>query len=515
MLFWLIAKKDFLLNLISARFVIGFLLCIVIIPFTVIVSVDNYLSQVQVYKIEQERAEKAYKEVRVWSALSPTVVSEPTVLSIFSTGISNNMGNKSQIKMREHQLFPSGHMISRDNPLLNAFFTIDFSKVVAILISLLALVFSYDAITREREEGTMKLTLTSRTSRITFLFGKLTGLLLTLLPILLFCYMLACLIIMFNPGISISASDWGGIMLLFFTSIIYMLVFLLIGMLISSLVSRSSSSIILSLICWIWFLFLLPNIATYLSQSFVKAPLYDNVENAMNDYDKEYMKGMSESFERIRKELNIENISYWNNNGDGFGYAEMSGVTKETALFHQRLSIWQADVLLNNADKKWILQKDYLDGLVRQQAWQQRIAWLSPSEIFGQTTNTLCRTDMQSFLKYMEQVRNYREVFYRFYADKKLIESFAYFTGHAFEDLYSQEEADNIEGGIWRLLDEQNVSNNMFPYLNTDEVPRFVSQPVTLATVLNSAMSRITALLGLMVALLIASIAAFMKYDVR
>jgi ABC-type transport system involved in multi-copper enzyme maturation permease subunit len=515
-MFWSIAKKDFLLNLISARFVIGFLLCLVIIPFTVIVSVDNYRTQVKVYEVEQERAEKEYKEVRVWSFLRPTVVKEPAVLSIFSTGISNNVGNTSKILLGEYPMFPSGHVVSRDNPLLNAFFSIDFSKVVAILISLIALVFSYDAITREREEGTMKLSLTGQVSRISFILGKLTGLLLTLLPILLFCYILACLIVMVNPGVSISASDWGGIGLLFLTSIIYMMVFILIGMLISSFVYRSSSSIILSLLCWIWFLFLLPNISTYLSQSFVKTPLYDNVQNAMSDYNKSYWKECyEEAWPRIQKETNAI-ASYWNNNGGGDGMHEMSGITKELALFHQGLAIWESHTLQDYADKKWVIQKDYLDGLVRQQVWQQRIAWLSPSEIFGQATNTLCRTDMQAFLKYIESVRIYRETLFRYYADKKLFESFANFTGHRFEDLLSQEEADNLgEGGFWKLMREQNVTNSMFPYLDTDEVPRYVSQQVTLATILNDAMGRLAALLALMVALLIATIATFMRYDVR
>ncbi|MFR8242662.1 MAG: ABC transporter permease subunit [Parabacteroides distasonis] len=143
--------------------------------------------------------------------------------------------------------------------------------MVAILISLLALVFSYDAITREREDGTMKLTFTGQVSRISFLMGKLLGLLLTLLPILLFCYLLACLIIVVNPAISLSVSDWGGLSLLFLTSVIYMMVFLLLGMFISSRVTHSSSSIIISLLCLIWFLFLMPNIATYLAQYFESA----------------------------------------------------------------------------------------------------------------------------------------------------------------------------------------------------------------------------------------------------
>ena len=514
---FLIAKKDFLLNLISARFIIGFLLCLVIIPFTVIVSVDNYLSQVQVYKVEQEKAEKEYREVRVWSTLRPSVVKEPEVLSIFSNGISGNLGNTTKINLGVYPLFPTGQVITRDNPLLNTFFSIDFSRVIAILISLIALVFSYDAITREREDGTMKLGFTGKVSRITFLSGKITGLLLTLLPILLFCYALACLIIMLNPEISVSASDWRGILLLLLTSIVYMLVFILIGMLISSLVSRSSSAIILSLLSWIWFLFLLPNISTYLSQSIAKTPLYDNVQFAMDEYDRTFWKEYEEADDRIRNEMNLTHVSHWNFSGSGDGSKEMSGSTKEVALYHQRMSGWESPVLMDYADKKWAIQRDYLDGLVRQQQWQQQIAWLSPSEIFGQTTNALCRTDMQSFLKYMEHVRNYRETFIRYYTDKKLFDAITYFTAEPFEDLLSMEEIEVMGGqqSFWNLLREKGVNNGMYPYLNTDEVPRFVPQPATLTTVFSGAIGRLTALLALLVALLIATIATFMRYDVR
>jgi len=487
---YLIAKKDLLLNLISARFVIGFLLCLTIIPFTIVISIDNYLNQKQVYKVEQAQAEKEFKEVRVWSMLRPTVVKEPAVLSIFSNGISDNTGNKTKINMNVYPLFPTGHVNTRDNPLLNAFFTIDFAKVIAILISLIALVFSYDAITREREDGTMKLSFTGKVSRITFLFGKITGLLLTLLPIVLFCYVLACLIILINPEISISATDWGGIFLLFLTSIVYMLVFVLIGMLISSLVSRSSSAIILSLLCWIWFLFLLPNISTYLSQTIIKIPLDDNVQNAMSELDRDVLKGYDEEDTRTMKTLNLRGKGYSMYSNYGDGTKEMSGISKETALFEQRMAIWEFSAMQSNADKKWIIQRDYLNALIRQQQCQQWIAWLSPSEIFGQATDALCRTDMQNFLKFMESIRNYRETFIRYYTDKKLFESFAYFTGHTFESLYTKEEIENTKGGLWKLMGEKGISNQMFPYLNTDDVPRFISQPVTLATVLSGDIGR-------------------------
>ncbi|MCL3850172.1 MULTISPECIES: ABC transporter permease subunit [Parabacteroides] len=509
---WLIAKKDFLLNLLSVRFIIGFVLCLLVIPFTIIVSVDNYENQVRVYKIEQAQADKELKECRVWSAVRPAVIQEPEPLSIFSTGIISNIGNKVKIAFWEYPLFPEGHTITRDNPLLNAFFSIDFSKVIAILISLLALVFSYDAITREREDGTMKLTFTGQVSRISFLMGKLLGLLLTLLPILLFCYLLACLIIVVNPGISFSASDWGGLLLLFLTSVIYMLVFLLLGMFISSRVTHSSSSIIISLLCWIWFLFLMPNIATYLAQSISKAPLYDNVQAAMEDYDDTYYKEYMEEWPRAAQRVNMKFLSYNNCNGDNVEYLELAGGPKETPLFHQQMQIWATPVMLNNADKKWALQRDYLDGLMRQQHLQQTIAWLSPSELFGQATEALCHTNANSFLKYMDGLRNYRESVITYFKDNKLFESTAYFTPQPLDEFPTQAEVDSNDGTVNKRYDR---GYSEFPYLDISGVPRYIPQSATISVALGDALGRLCALLGLAIVLLVGTIVSFMKYDVR
>lgn len=509
---WLIAKKDFLLNLLSVRFIIGFVLCLLVIPFTIIVSVDNYENQVRVYKIEQAQADKEMKESRVWSHVRPTVVQEPEPLSIFSTGIISNIGNKVKIAFWEYPLFPEGHTLTRDNPLLNAFFSIDFSKVIAILISLLALVFSYDAITREREDGTMKLTFTGQVSRISFLMGKLLGLLLTLLPILLFCYLLACLVIVVNPGVSFSASDWGGLLLLLLTSVIYMLVFLLLGMFISSRVTHSSSSIIISLLCWIWFLFLMPNIATYLAQSVSKAPLYDNVQIAMDEYDRTYHKEYEEEWGHITQRLNIKGMDYYNFSQTNNESYIFSGGSRNIPIFHQQLQIWATPVMLNNADKKWAMQRNYLDGLVRQQQLQQAIAWLSPSELFAQTTEALCRTDANSFLKYMESLRNYRETVIAYFKNNKLFESISYFTPEPLEDFPTQVELDSGDSEAWKKY-ERGYSE--FPKVDTSGLPRYIPQNQSLSVVLGDALGRLCALLGLAIVLLVGTIVSFMKYDVR
>ncbi|NDV82502.1 ABC transporter permease subunit [Bacteroides sp. 51] len=513
---WLIAKKDFLLNLLSVRFIIGFLLCLVVIPFTMVVSVDDFENQMRIYKIDKEEADNHFKDLRVYSALRPTVVKEPEVLSIFSKGISSNIGNKTKVMLGEYPLFPTGQTSLRDNPLLNAFFSLDFVTVIAILISLLALIFSYDSITREREDGTMKLVMTNSLSRISFLFGKLTGMLLTLLPILIFCYLLACLIIVFNPNISLSYSDWTGIALLFMTSIIYMLVFILLGMFISSLTTHSSSSIILCLLCWIGFLFIIPNMATYLSQSISETPLYGNVQTVIEDYRKEFHAEKSKLHERLRKEVGVKQF-YWDTYDGGYndGYEMLSKGIWEVARIHQLQNTWSEPYRIDMADKIWTVQKDYLDKLERQQHTQKYLSWLSPSELFAQATDMLCRTDVESFFKYMESQRMYRETMIRFFKDNNLFSSFSYFTIQPEKDFPTEQEMEDFRAkkGGRGYPKGYNVSD--FPSINTDNVPRYAYVMSSSADTFNAALGRLTGLLIISILLLLGTIGVFLKYDVR
>lgn len=510
---WLIAKKDFLLNLLSVRFVIGFVLCLLIIPFTLVVGVDGYLNQVRVYNVDKEKADNGMKNVYEYSFVRPVIVKEPSPLSIFSKGINDNIGKEKKIKLGEVPLFLDGKTSSgRDNPFLNTFFSIDFATVVAILISLLALVFSYDAITREREDGTMKLIFTGKVGRITFLLGKLVGLLLTLLPILLFCYLLACLIVVLNPGISFSASDWQGIILLFITSILYMMAFILLGMMISSLTHNSSTSIIVSLLCWIWFLFLIPSISFYLSQSMVKVTMYDNVKRAMDELGNGVWKEHEGKWNEIRNELCPNGMNYYNYNGGEDGMLSIYGGEQNMVEAQRRGNALLEPMRIDIADKKWAIQKNYQDELLFQNQVQQYLSWLSPSELFRQTTQKLCRTDADSYLRYMQTIRNYRETLIRYMVDKKLFESIKYFTAMPLEAFATEKELESID-----LFNYDNPKWNRGAYepLNLDDVPIYAPAEVSLSTTLHDALGRMVSLLALSVALLLITVAVFMKYDVR
>ena len=515
---WLIAKKDFLLNIISARFIIGFMLCLVVIPFTLMVGVDRYKNQTRVYQVYEQEIENEKKEIRVYSQIRPEVLASPEPLGIFSRGISDNIGNRVKIQLGEYPLFPTGHTATRDNPLLNAFFSIDFTTVIAILMSLLALVFSYDLFTREREDGTLKLVFTGKVSRPAFMTGKLLGIIITLVPILLFYFLLGALIIVVSPAVHFSASDWAGVALLFLSSFIYMTVFILLGMFISTKTHLSSTSIVVSLLCWIWFLFLMPNIASYLSQSFVKTEMYDNVQFALGDLNSQFGKEYMEKQEAIKKELGMSGISHWNYSGWDDGVEIMAGSTWVNNEYHRRLNIWKEPIRIDYADKKWSIQKKYFDDLVHQEEVREYLAWLSPAGIFEQIADMQCNTGSAAFLHYMEHLRNYRESVIRYFNDKKLFESFSYFTPQP-ENTFPKDEdfipvMETYEK-TGKFVTPEEWSFNNYPPLNIDDVPVFEYKGATVGSAMNASLGRVAGLLALCIVLLGATLFSFIRYDVR
>ena len=145
---WIFARKEFLLNVRSSRFVVGLLLCLVIVLFTMIVSVSDYQIQKEVCEAEARQAGEEMRSCLVWSKVSPKLVREPEPLSLLSRGITNNVGYIVSIDLWEIPFLPLQFNWAQNSPFMKVFPPFDFSAVLSVMISLLALVFSYDAVTR-------------------------------------------------------------------------------------------------------------------------------------------------------------------------------------------------------------------------------------------------------------------------------------------------------------------------------------------------------------------------------
>ncbi|MDR1054508.1 MAG: ABC transporter permease subunit [Prevotellaceae bacterium] len=525
----LIARKDFFLNLTSARFILGFLICLFIIPFTLVVSMDRYKGQENVYKVLNDNAEKLLNEARVYSQARPEVVRKPQSLSVFCEGISENLGMSTKVYLGDYPMFLSGQATAKDNPLLNAFFSIDFTSIIAIIMSLLALVFSYDCFTREKENGTIKMILVNKINRSSFFIGKLLGILLTLLPILFFCYLLGILFLVVSPNVALDSNTWLSIGLLFISAVLYVVVFVLLGMFISSMSRQSSTSIIVSLLVWIWFLFLMPNMASYAAQNFVKTDLYENLQFAVSEVNKRHSKQRRDKRLEIQKQLGIDGPNSFISKNDDDGRIEFYGGPKVTFDFHRILTPFEVSYLLDYADKKWALQKSYVDDLMKQEKTQHYLSLLSPSEIFIQLSSSLCHTDANAHSLYMDKLREYRESMIQYFRSNKYFESSLWFTPNKYDLLCDSEEEYKKLSGDWYEAflkgkeAEKEFSEKYMPkewlsennaYLDLSDFPRFAYKPQITGPALNYAISRFAMLLFIALVILMLTMLRFSGYRI-
>lgn len=521
----LIARKDLLLNIRSVRFFVGFLLCLLFVPFVMVTGVDDYRMQCKVHQELSLHADSLLNHSYVWSQVRPKAVKRPQLLGIFSKGITSNVGVDHQIQLGEYPFFPSpnGEAATRNNALLNVFLRLDFMDALGILLSLLALVFSYDTFSREREEGTMRMVFAQPVARSSFLFGKLLGVLFTLVPVLLFCFVLAVGYLWVQPDIHFLHTDWTGIVLLLFTSLLFLLFLILFGMFISLVVQRSSTAVMVSLLCWLSFQFVLPPLMTYLSKTCVRVPLYESVITQMQALNRELGDKTARLWDDVGKQFPVKSHFFVVYNGGEDGFEEVYGGAYRTMLMRTNFNARKELLRIGYADRKWQLQLAFLEKMMQQQQLQQWLSRLSPVRVYGQAATAVCGTSPAAYLEYMSEVRRYRHQVIDFFKDRQLFGSISYISTQRLDEFMTDEEFE-VEMDTW--IGDEVKSDSLAriwlkqfeerPYLgNSSGLPRFHQKQVSVQDQLEAGWVMWMILIVLSAGLFGAIVHRFRHYDVR
>ena len=531
-----IAKKDFLNNLLSARFIIGFILCLVLIPFSILISISDFRDQVSQYRIDRDAAEKRVKEIRVYSALRPEIVIPPEPMSVFSKGLSGQIGNRVKIRLGEKPMLAEGKGVTGDNPFLASFFSVDFVQIAAIVFSLLALLFSYDVFTKEKEDGTLRLQMSNSLGRSQFLAGKVLGILATLLPVLAFSFLLSAVLILFSKDVAFSALEWGRIVLLFIISLLYLAVFIFIGLFISARSKTSVTSLVLCLFVWVFFIFIVPNFSSYIAESFVRVQSRDNLDRVLDDLDREFGRILGD---RYRAQGITDSYSAWWSSGGADGYVEAYGMSRSDFESQRQRCMISEPIRIDYADKKWPSQKAYLDSLAHQSRVAEGLSAISPAGIFRIVASAVCSTNIRSHEKEMDRIRQYREAFIRYLENKNIFALLPYFTPTPPETFLTEDQlVEKRTGGEfktvrafdawaaqqkdfraqWLKLSKNIIPGHQpsdYPYLNISDMPGFQAQPKSLFSGLENTILNIALLFIESILLFYIGYVAFIRYDVR
>ena len=259
-------RRELLDNLMTFRFAAAVVIMLLLVVANTVVLIKDYElrladynTAVKTHRQELLQESKTYSDAML-GAWGMHVDRPPNPLSIFNTGLDKRLGNEIRVSYIFTPTIWDADKSEADNPLFNILTSIDIVLIFQGILSLLALIFAYDAIAGEYEHGTLRLVLSHPVGRGYILVTKYIGAMVCLFVPLLISLLLMFILLTTSVMISLNTDDFlriGGIVL---TSLVYLSLFYLIGMLISAITRRTSTALILSMFVWGFLVLVYPNL---------------------------------------------------------------------------------------------------------------------------------------------------------------------------------------------------------------------------------------------------------------
>ncbi|MDP6780069.1 MAG: ABC transporter permease subunit [Candidatus Latescibacteria bacterium] len=189
------------------------------------------------------------------------------------------------------------------NPLLGLFPRPDFSYVVASILSLVALFFTFDAVCGEKWSGTLRLMMSTAVSRDRVLVGKWIGSMVTLgIPFVL-AILLGMVLLIVIGGVTPSGPTLARMAGIAGLGLLYLSLFVTIGLAVSVLARRPSSSLLICLTLWVASTLVLPNLLASVGRRLRPAQSYQQMQKRGIDRE------VREEYARLRRENREKKIS--------------------------------------------------------------------------------------------------------------------------------------------------------------------------------------------------------------
>ena len=256
-MFKTIVRKEVVANLLSYKFAIVILLASVLIATSLFVMARDYRGRLADYQLIRPKPGQ------------PIAGLPPNPLSVFAKGLDDSMTRSFEVETVGIDA-RSGR--SAANAVFAFFPAPDFLYIVKVVLSLVALLFGFDLVTREREAGTLKLMLANPVSRAAVLAGKWAGNFLSLAVPFLLVTGAGVALLALVPGLQWSGPALGRLAFLLGAGLAYIALFLSLGLFVSVATRRSSTSLVVLLLLWALLVFILPNLGTLVARQVVDVP---------------------------------------------------------------------------------------------------------------------------------------------------------------------------------------------------------------------------------------------------
>ena len=265
---------------------------------------------------------------------------------------------------------------------------VDWGFIIGYVLSLIALLFTFDAIAGERESGTLRLILANAIPRHIVLLGKFFGALISVLIPFAVAGLMNLLVISTDSSIQFNAGEWERLGIICLITMLYICLFLALGLLVSARVQRSAVSLVILLLTWVTFVVFMPNTLAAIAGGF-SSPM------------------SSAEFRERRHQLDeaLEE-RFKNQYGRGFKYKKHTELSPEMQA--------QGEYVMKDALQQERLNQERLAEQIAQVQGARNITRISPVAIVQHLMETFAGTGFERHLHFLENVRAHARQFREF-----------------------------------------------------------------------------------------------------
>lgn len=472
-MFGTLVSKEIRAILLSPKFVATFAVCSLLLLLSVSVGLREYRAAVKQHQAAGQLNEQTIRQTPNLMRLQTKAFREPDPMQIFVSGVTYDVGRWAPISMDAVPLL--GGSTYAEDTIFAVFRAIDFAFIILVVLSLFAILFTFDAVSGEREDGTLRLVFANNVPRATYLLAKCAGAWLGLavpltIPILLSVLIVVVAGVPLGFGHFLRLAALGGLSLLLFTF------FIMLGLFFSTLSRRPSVSFLLALSAWVALVMIIPRAGTAAAARI--APVPSAAETA----------GIRDAFAKERQDQFVK---------------QLTEMASQSGSYGGGLSMNMLDSLRNESDRD-IAQNDARvnEDVRRLRAAQERLAFslarISPPAAYYLAAMAIAGSDPDVKDRYEEAAAINREEF-RAYVEKKSGES----------GPQGIQISASSETGIAIAMPREMGA------IDPGELPRFVPPTFSLGHALAEVMVDIAVLvLGSLIAFGGAFV-RFLRYDVR
>ena len=393
-------QKEIMHHILSVRFVALLLMCLLLVPLTLSTNYRNYRQNLVDYQEAVKLANIEETTVNPKMPPQPEVeVSKlflkPTPLSVFANGLEDSL--PSYLGMTRNGI-TQGPPSTFSAPLTQLLGHLDFLFVVGTVFSLLALLFTFDAVAGEKEAGTLRITLANSLPRDLFLWSKLIGgYLVFVVPFLV--SLLFGLLVLVWQGFPLGEPEiFPRVLSITLASLLYIGVFFAIGTVISTYLDSPKTALIIAFTVWVFAVLITPRLG------FLAAKIITPTRTSQSVYMEKT--AMRDNFDTELKDQKMKFFMEVPPNEDG---ARVIG-PEIAEKIDERMKPLEEEYRLKFQNRANKLDRDYKRETERQEQLGETFSRITPTSSLIYLTTNLTQTGKVERSNYFQTGDRYYEM---------------------------------------------------------------------------------------------------------